>query len=199
MTVSETLCSALYLTQPNPLWNNEISGHTFDNIRPYQTQLVKTELAIHSPHIAHMSEHRLNEVWGKWIPGYRRIMEPYTASQRDMVIPSHISYLQGQNPADKVLDAYLKTVPIPINDVVGARTSAVGCRDSAIHVRLDAHSRTKSQRTIQKNTTKSTKRRARSLNHRRCLNTRTSIRERMIYLPISVIRIFRKNRVVSLM
>ena len=158
MTVSETLCSALYLTQPNPLWNNEVSGHTFDNIRPYQTQLVKTELAIHSPHIAHMSEHRLNEVWGKWIPGYRRIMEPYTASQRDMVIPSHISYLQGHNPADKVLDAYLKTVPIPTNDVVGARTSSVGCRDSAIHVRLDTHSRTKSQRTMQKNTTKSTKR-----------------------------------------
>lgn len=149
MTASEELCSALYLTQPSPLWNNEVPGHTFDDIRPYQTQLVKTELAIHSPHVTQISERRLNEVWGKWIPGYRRTKEPYTASQRDMVTPSHLFHLQGQSHADKALDAYLKTVPTPTKDVVGVRTSAEGCRESAIHVRAHADGRTHSQRTMQ--------------------------------------------------
>lgn len=159
MAASEHLCSVLYLTQPSSLWNNEVSGHTFNDIRPYKRQLVKTELAIHSPHIVDTSEYRLNEVWGKWIPGYRCIMEPYTALQRDMVTPSHLFYLQGQSHVDKALDAYLKTVPTPSEDVVGVRTSAVGCRDSAMHVRLDRHSRTKSQRTaIQTATTKHSKR-----------------------------------------
>ena len=87
MTNSEELCCALYLTQPSPLWNREVPGHTFNDIRSYQTQLVKTELAIHSPHIVNMSEHRLNEVSGYPAIG---VLQSHTPPHNETRLHPHI-------------------------------------------------------------------------------------------------------------
>lgn len=134
------LCGALYLTQPGPLWlaplDKNDSGNvstTFTNVLPRVRAQVTKELATHAPDFPYASEHRVHAVWGQWVPGYRPVTQPYTPAQRDRVRPAHMRNLQGQTGSpDRVLDAYLKTVPAPLASDVEVRTTATGVKTHAL-------------------------------------------------------------------
>ena len=135
----DDLCGALYLTQPGPLWPYPDAGSTaaalaFTDVRPRQRAHASKELATHAPDLPYASAHRVHAVWGQWVPGYRPVAQPYTPAQRDRVRPAYTRYLQGQaGGPDKVLDAYLKTVPAPTAaEVVRARTTATGAKAHAL-------------------------------------------------------------------
>lgn len=129
------LCSALYLTQPGPLWSTTTAtvATSFTDIRPRQCAHAAKHLATHAPDLPYASAHRVHTVWGQWVPGYRPVAQPYTAKQRNHVHPTSMHYLQGQaGRPDRTLDAYLKTVPAPTDTDVGARVTATGAKAHAI-------------------------------------------------------------------
>ena len=134
------LCGALYLTQPGPLWHAASDKHglandatAFTDVRPRVRAHVTHELATHAPDIPYASDHRVQAVWGQWVPGYRPVTQPYTSAQRDRVRPAHMRHLQGQTGSpDRVLDAYLKTVPAPLASDVEVRTTSTGAKTHAL-------------------------------------------------------------------